>query len=483
MLARRIETISGRGQLARKGMMPMGGHCALVLAAGQGTRMKSDLLKVLHPVAGRPMIDRVVGAVEKAGLDRCLVVTGVQEDAVRGLLGDRAVYAHQKEQLGTGHAVMQARHLIDPESDIVILYGDSPLLTPDILQHLLERHREGKAAATILTANLPDPSGYGRVVRRPDGEFSCIREHADCSPEELSLSEINTGMGVFRASDLFEVLPRLDRDNAAGEYYLVDALAMFCELGLGVVTVEAADPCEVLGVNTRVDLARAERAIRDRHLEQLMLAGVTVVDPGSTFIDDTVTVGHDTVIHPFTVMEGPGSVGCRCRIGPSSHLVRSRVGDGVVVRQSVVEDSHIGDGSTVGPFSHLRPGTDLSPQVRVGNFAEIKNSTVGVGSKIPHHSYVGDAEIGAGVNIGAGVITVNYDGKKKHRTVIRDRSFVGCNANLIAPLEVGRRGFVGAGTTVTGDVPPETLALGRAKQVNYPGWVARRMGKDSEDQG
>lgn len=455
--------------------MPVEGISALILAAGHGSRMKSDLLKVLHPVGGRTMIDRVVGAVEEAGIDQIAVVVGHQADMVRDDLGNRVRYIHQEEQLGTGHAVLMAEEMIEPSDHLLVLYGDCPLVTPGLLTDFLKGHLRGGAHGTILTAVVEDPQGYGRIIRGPDGSFEAIREQVDLTGEEESIREINTGMGCFLSGPLFSALHRVGRDNRAGEYYLVDAFPLMLLAGGQVDAHPAPCPDQVLGVNTRVDLARAETSLKMRVLEKLMLSGVTILDPSSTHISEGVAVGRDTVIHPFTVVEGASEIGSACILGPGAHVVDSRLGDRVRLWHSVVEESCLGDDVQVGPYAHLRPQSYLSRGVKVGNFAEIKNSRVGEGTKVPHHSYLGDAEVGKGVNIGAGSITVNYDGKHKHVTVIEEGAFIGCNSNLIAPVRVGRRAFVAAGTTVSEDVPPEALALGRAQQSNLKGWARRRL--------
>ena len=460
--------------------MAMGSVSALILAAGQGTRMKSSRLKVLHRVGGRTMIDRVVSAAAGGGLEPCLVVVGHQADSVRAELGDRVEYVHQERQLGTGHAVLQARDKIDPDSDLLVLYGDCPLVSPSLIGDILLQHRRREVWATILTAVLDDPAGYGRVIRCSGGEFLEIREDIDCTPQEASIREINTGMGCFRAGPLFEALERVGRDNQAGEYYLIDAFPLLREAGGRLHAIVAEDPVRVMGINSRVDLAAAEGLLNQGNLERLMLEGVTVVDPGSTRVGEEVSVGPDTVIHPGSVIEGRSTIGSECSIGPGAHVVSSRLGDRVEILHSVVTESRLEDEVMVGPFSHLRPGTHLARGVKVGNFAEIKNSQVGEGTKVPHHSYLGDAQVGAGVNLGAGSITVNYDGKNKHRTVIEDGAFIGCNCNLVAPVRIGKRAFVAAGTTVTKDVPAGALALARPKEQNIEGWVRRRLGPEDE---
>ncbi len=450
----------------------------LILAAGQGTRMKSDILKVLHPVMGRPMISLVVDALVSAGISRPGVVVGFQEDRVREVLGDEVEYAVQGEQLGTGHAVMQAAHLLEGYRDVLILYGDVPLVTSQLLGDLVRRHRLGGASATLLTAEVDDPVGLGRVVRK-GGELVAIVEESDASPAEAAITEINTAIACFKVDALLDCLPRLEADNAQGEYYLPDVFPMLLEEGLTVETIRAPQAGPVLGINTRSGLAEANGIMRRRILEDIMESGVTVMDPGTTWIDAGVEVGRDTVILPNTILQGDCVVGSNCRIGPNAHILESHLGDDVNLWHSVVEHSRIGNSVTVGPYAHLRPGNDLGNGVKVGNFAELKNTRLGEGCKVPHHSYVGDAEVGSGVNFGAGVVTVNYDGWQKHMTVVDDGAFIGCNSNLLAPVTVGENAFVGAGSTVDSDVPAGALGIGRARMVVKPGWVEAKRGKSS----
>lgn len=447
-----------------------------VLAAGHGKRMRSDLPKVLHPLAGRPMVGYVVDTARALGPERIVVVVGHGADAVRACLGDQVTYAYQEQQLGTGHALLAAEEALGrEEADLVLLYGDTPLLSVETLRSLVSRHRAKEAAATVLTAVLEDPTGYGRVIRGgAGGAITGIVEEADATPEERQTKEVNTGVYCFRLPDVFPYLRRLTRDNKAGELYLVDVIALLLEDGRKVETVAAADPGEVEGVNTRAQLARAERLKRAAILEGLMAGGVTVVDPASTFVDWGVEVGRDTVLEPGTHLRGATRVGSGCRIGPWAVLVDSTVAEGCRVWVSVVEKSELHRGASVGPFSHLRPGSTIGEEARIGNFAEVKNSSVGARVKIQHHSYVGDADVGDGANIGAGAVVVNYDGLTKHRTVIGEGAFVGCNTNLVAPVVIGDGAYTAAGSTVTHDVPPGALGVARARQRNVEGWVERR---------
>jgi bifunctional UDP-N-acetylglucosamine pyrophosphorylase/glucosamine-1-phosphate N-acetyltransferase len=454
---------------------------ALVLAAGQGKRMRSRLPKVLHPIGGRPMLAHVLAAARGAGIGRLGVVVGYEGERVRAALAAAGVAAGvefilQPEQRGTGDAVMAARPWVPAGGTLLVLCGDTPLLTPDLLRDLLDRHARRRFAATLLSARLADPDGYGRILRGPDGRVRAIVEQADCTPEEARVNEVNTGIGCYGSDELFAALERVTPDNAQGEFYLTDAVGVLCGEGRPVEALPVDDVRLVFGVNDRAGLAAAERALRERTLERLLAQGVTVVDPATTFVDDRAEIGPDTVLLPLTFIEGPCLIGEGCRLGPGAHLRDSRLGASVAVWHSVVESSELGDGVEVGPYSHLRPGTRLAAGARVGNFAELKNAAVGPGSKVPHHSYLGDVDLGADVNVGAGTVTVNFDGADKHPTRVGDRAFLGCNTNLIAPVEVGEGAYVAAGSTVTEDVPPGALAIARARQVVKPGWVSRRFG-------
>lgn len=457
----------------------------LILAAGLGKRMKSELAKVLHPVAGRPMAARVRDALRAAGVDAVVAVVGHQAERVKAALGEGVVFVHQERPLGTGHAVQVAADVLARYDEVLVVAGDIPLLRGETLETLLAHHRRSGADVTLLTAVVEDPTGYGRILRDAAGRFERIVEEADATPEQRAVREVNTSIYCFRTGPLLQVLGRVGADNAQGEYYLVDAVTLIAREGGRVEAVAAADAEDVLGVSDRRDLARAERIARLRVLERLMAGGVTVIDPESTFVDEDVEVGQDTVILPFTLLLGRTRVGRRCRIGPGARLIDTEVGDDCTVGESTLEETVLGSGVAVGPYNHLRPGTVVADGAKIGNFAELKNARVGKGSKVPHHSYVGDAEIGEGVNLGAGAVTVNYDGRRKHRTRIEDGVMIGCNVNLVAPVTVGRGAYVAAGSTITRDVPPGALAIARERQENKPDWVERRLGprRDAQAEG
>lgn len=448
---------------------------AVILAAGKGTRMKSALPKVLHKVGGKPMVQHVLDAAKTAGAVQNIVVIGFGAESVQQAIGSQAEFAIQAEQLGTGHAVMQTKDMLaNAQGTIMVLCGDTPLLRGELLLKLYQQHQAQGAKATVLTAVMPDPSGYGRVIRGQDQQVLRIVEQKDAPPGELGVNEINTGIYCFEAKALFAALAGITPDNNQGEYYLTDVIGILVNQGDTVWAVAADDYQDTMGINSRVQLAEAEQILRKRKITALMESGVTVMDPASTFVDQEVVVGPDTVIYPFTWLQGRTVIGCGCEIGPNTRIANTSIGDNAVLSFTYAHDCSVGSGVTVGPYVHLRPDTQLADNVKVGNFVEIKNSNIGLGSKVPHLSYIGDTDIGAKVNIGSGTITVNYDGKQKHRTTIEDNVFVGCNTNLVAPVKVGNGAYVAAGSTITKDVPPDALGVARAKQSNIEGWTQKR---------
>ncbi len=447
----------------------------VILAAGKGTRMKSALPKVLHQVGGKPMVQKVLDAAVQAGAKRNIVVVGFGGETVQEALGDAAEFVVQHEQLGTGHAVMQAKEkLADFSGTVMVLCGDTPLLTPELLKRLHQEHLAKNAAATVLTFIPEDAAAYGRVIRNESGQVVKIVERKDASPAEIAVREVNSAIYCFENKALFEALEHIGCENAQGEYYLTDVIGILADRGDFVWAVVAEDHRETMGINSRRQLAEAERIIRDRKLEALMDEGVTIMDPASTFIDDQVRIGPDTIIYPFTWLEGKTVIGANCQVGPQVRLKNVAVGDDSALQFLYGHDCQVGSGVTAGPYVQLRPATKLADKVKIGNFVEIKNSNIGQGSKIPHLSYIGDTDMGAGVNMGCGCVTVNYDGRHKHRTTIEDGAFVGCNANLVAPVNVGKGAYVAAGSTITKDVPEESLGVARARQTNIDGWTKRR---------
>ncbi|QWU18142.1 bifunctional UDP-N-acetylglucosamine diphosphorylase/glucosamine-1-phosphate N-acetyltransferase GlmU [Paenibacillus sophorae] len=445
---------------------------AVVLAAGQGKRMKSKLYKVLHPVCGKPMVGHVLDTVKATGCQRSIVVVGHGAEAVQAYLGDSAEYVLQETQLGTGHAVKQAKDLLGgEEGTLIVAYGDTPLITPETLTKLMTLHEERKAAATILTAVMEDPAGLGRIIRTEDGELLKIVEQKDCTPAEDAIREINTGIYCFDNAKMFAALDKVTNHNAQQEYYLTDVIGILREQGEIVLAFQTDDAVESIGVNDRVALSEAEHHMRQRIARRHMLGGVTIIDPASTYIGAEVTIGADTVIYPGTLLKGNTVIGENCVIGPSSEIENSRIMDGAQVKHSVLNDAEVGARTSVGPFAYLRPGSVLGEDVKIGDFVEIKKATIGDGSKVSHLSYVGDASVGKNVNVGCGAITVNYDGFNKSITEIGDDAFIGSNVNLIAPVTVGKGAYVVAGSTITRSVSEGDLAIARQRQENKPGYA------------
>ena len=447
---------------------------AVILAAGKGTRMKSKLPKVLHKIGGKPMLQHVLDAADAAGAARKVVVVGHEAELVEAMVGEQAQMALQAEQLGTGHAVMQTEAVLkDFCGTVMIICGDTPLLEAAELKKFYEGHVASQAAATVLTAFMDDPAGYGRIIRDADGNVLGIVEEKDAVLEQKAIKEINTGIYCVEAPLLFEVLATLTCDTAQGEYYLTDVLAKLNAMGKKVGGVATADSDMIMGINSRRQLAEAENIMRQRILNKLMDDGVTIMDPASTFIEKGVEIGQDTVIYPYTWLEGTTKIGEDCQIGPNVRLTNVRIGNTAELQFVYGHDCEVQDNVVIGPYVHLRPDTVIGDNVKIGNFVEVKNSHVGTGSKLPHLSYIGDSDIGSSVNIGCGCITVNYDGKKKHRTIIEDNAFVGCNSNMVAPVTIGAGAYIGAGSTITKDVPGDDLGIARAKQKNIEGWAAK----------
>ena len=458
------------------------GALALILAAGEGTRMKSATPKVAHKILGEPMVELVVVAAREAGCERVIAVTGHGADVVESLLDEGVETVRQCEQLGTGHAVMCAREAVGAFSgSLVLLSGDTPLMTHETISGLVAMRESSGAALTVLTAHLNDPAGYGRIVRDSDGSLAQIVEHKDLSADQQSIDEVNTGTYCFDAEVLFAHLDRLSTDNAQQEYYLTDMVSVFRSEGLTVTAMSTDDPLETLGVNSRVQLADATKVMQHRINEQHMLAGVTMIDPALTWIGPGVEIGRDVVIEPMTFLMGDTKIGEGATIGPSTRITDSVVGRDALVDSSVVLSAQIGDKANVGPVAYLRPGTKLGVGAKAGASVEIKNSTVGDGSKVPHLSYIGDAQIGTGVNVGAGTITCNYDGKNKYGTVIEDGAFIGSDTMLIAPVRVGSGSVTGAASAIAHDVPEGALGIERSEQRNIDGWAKKKRAERSKE--
>ncbi|MGE7949439.1 bifunctional UDP-N-acetylglucosamine diphosphorylase/glucosamine-1-phosphate N-acetyltransferase GlmU [Lysinibacillus sp. NPDC093688] len=451
---------------------------AVILAAGQGTRMKSKLYKVLHPVCGKPMVQHVVDHIQTLDVKRIVTVVGHGAEMVKQQLGDKSEYVLQAEQLGTAHAVQQAETILSSEEGTtLVVCGDTPLIRPETMQALFEHHQAKNAKATILTAIAENPTGYGRILRGDNGQVEQIVEQKDASAEQQLVKEINTGTYCFDNKALFETLKLVKNDNAQGEYYLPDVIEILQKQGEVVEAYVTGDFEETLGVNDRVALSQAETLMRTRINEKHMRNGVTIINSEATYISAEAMIGRDTVIQPGSMIEGTTVIGEDCIIGPNTQIIDSRIGDRTTVHSSVVRESAVAEDTAIGPFANIRPLSDIGSHVKIGNFVEVKKSKLGNDTKVSHLSYIGDAEIGSKVNIGCGSITVNYDGKNKFQTIIEDDVFVGCNTNLVAPVKVGKGSFIAAGSTITKEVPEDALAIARARQENKPNYVSKLNSK------
>lgn len=440
---------------------------AVVLAAGQGSRMKSKLYKVLHLVAGKPMVGHVIDQVEATGVNEIVTIVGFGAEKVKEYLGNRTSYAIQEEQLGTGHAVIQAEsHLKDREGITLVICGDTPLLTAETLNSLFDYHQEKGAKATILTAHAQDPTGYGRIIRDSKNSVEKIVEQKDANEAEQLVQEVNTGTYCFDNRLLFETLSQVGNQNSQGEYYLPDVIEILKNQNEIVDAYKMGSEHDGLGVNDRVALSEASQLMRERINNMHMQNGVTMIDPATTYIDSGVVIGSDTVIEPNVSLKGNTSVGEDCFIGAHSELSNSTIADGVRITNSTINHSTMGKNSNIGPYSHLRPNSEVGEAVHIGNFVEIKNAIIGAKTKVGHLTYIGDADLGENINVGCGTIFVNYDGKNKFRTSVGNNVFVGCNANLIAPLTIAENVYIAAGSTITKDVPTQALAIARARQEN-----------------
>jgi len=463
---------------------------AVVLAAGEGTRMRSSTPKVLHPLCGRPMLLHVVDALVALPLDRVVIVVGHGAERVTKTLQEQIAtempieFVEQRVQRGTGDATSVALTAfpdeLDLDGDLIVVPGDAPLLRSETLAALAREHRATDAAATFLSAYLDDPTGYGRVVRDANGRVECIVEQTDATDEQLEVDEVWTSISCFRRSLLAPALRRLSPENAQGEYYLTDVVAVLRQTGHTVNAMPTDDPAEATGVNDRAQLAGAEEVLRLRINTRWMREGVTMIDAARTYLDASVELEPEVRLLPGTILEGRTVVGARSVIGPDTRLVDTIVGEDCVVEQTVARETEIGDEVTVGPFAHLRPGTRLAAGAHIGSFVETKNAEIGEGAKVPHLAYVGDAEIGPRANIGAGTITANYDGREKHRTKVGADARIASNTVLVAPVEVGEGAYTGAGSVVTRDVPPGAMAKGVPAEIDE-GWVERERGPEPDD--
>jgi bifunctional UDP-N-acetylglucosamine pyrophosphorylase/glucosamine-1-phosphate N-acetyltransferase len=446
---------------------------AIILAAGEGKRMRSRRPKVLHPLCGRPLIGYALRTARTVA-DRLVMVVSPNADEVLAVAGDGVAAVEQRERLGTGHAVLQAREACGDAATIVVMPSDMPLLTAETLDRLVGHHATTAAAVTLVTAQVAEPHGYGRVLRQR-GRVTQIVEERDATDDQKRINEINTSVYAFDARRLWAALAEVRPDNDQGEYYLTDVVGILARSGGRIEAITVHDPAEALGVNDRRQLATVAAIQRRRILDRLMESGVTIIDPAATYIEDEVTIGPDTIVYPQVVIEGPSTIGGECVVQSGCQVRSSRLGDRVLLKPyCVLTEATVEDDAELGPFCHLRPLAMIGPRARIGNFVEVKKSRIGRGSKAPHLAYIGDATVGDGVNVGAGTITCNYDGVAKHETRIGDGVFVGSNSTLVAPLTVGDGAYVGAGSTITRDVAPGSLALGRGQQVEKAGWAERK---------
>lgn len=448
---------------------------SVILAAGMGTRMKSKMPKVLHKVCGKPLSKWVIDASKAAGADKVCAVVGHKAETVKEVLGDVCEFALQAEQKGTGHAVMQAMDVIkNSKGEVVILNGDTPLITAETINKAIEYHKNNGNQATVITAILDDATGYGRIVRDNDGSVLKIVEQKDASEEEKKINEVNSGMYVFDAHSLVYALDKITPNNAQGEYYLTDTLEILLSAGKKIGGYAISDNDEIRGINDRVQLNEAEKIMQKRINEYHMRNGVTMRNPESVYIEDGVEIGNDTEICQNVTIKSGTKIGSDCVIGSGSMLDRAVIHDGVDVLSSVILESEVDEGTHVGPFAYIRPNCHVGKEVKVGDFVELKNSNIDDGTKISHLTYIGDSDVGKRVNFGCGTVTCNYDGKKKYRTTIGDDCFVGCNTNFVSPINVGDGVYIAAGSTITEDIPENSLSIARARQVNKEGWNDKR---------
>ncbi|SET22802.1 UDP-N-acetylglucosamine pyrophosphorylase /glucosamine-1-phosphate N-acetyltransferase [Natronincola peptidivorans] len=446
----------------------------VILAAGAGTRMKSKLPKVLHRVCGEPMLHHVINVARQSDIQECIVVIGHGADQVKESLDKDVKTVLQNQQLGTGHAVKVAYDILIEEGIILVLYGDAPLITEEALRELMAYHENGSYSATVLTAELEDPHGYGRILRTPDNQFEAIVEEKDATKEEKQIKEINSGLYCFDAKALKEALPRITNNNKQQEYYLTDALTIIKEMKGQVGVYKTKDYEDIMAVNSREQLAQVEEIMRRRIAEKHMRDGVTIINPNHTYIERTVKIARDTILYPGVILKGKTVIGEDCSIGANSIIENSRIGNQVEIQNSTILDSTVEESTKIGPYAYIRPNSHIGKHVKIGDFVEVKNATIGDHSKASHLAYIGDAEIGKEVNIGCGVVFVNYDGKNKHKTIVKDYAFIGSNANLIAPVVVEESGYVASGSTITKTVPKGALAVARGRQETKEGWVQRK---------
>jgi bifunctional UDP-N-acetylglucosamine pyrophosphorylase/glucosamine-1-phosphate N-acetyltransferase len=444
---------------------------AVILAGGEGKRMNSKLPKVLHKICGLTMVEHVINCAKEIGCKEPIVVIGHGANEVRETIKD-VKFVIQEPQLGTGHAVMQADEYID-DNDILVLYGDTPLVSAEKIHEMYQFHKAGNYGITVLTADLDNPSGYGRIIKNDMGLIEAIVEDKDANAEVKKIKEINSGMYFFKGTELKKALKKLTNNNAQGEYYLTDALQILKAEGYEIAAFKTDDPAEIMGVNNKLQLFEAAEIMKKRILKSHMLAGVTIIDANNTYIDKTVKIARDVTIYPGCILEGNTFIDEDCIIGPNTTIINSILDKNVTAKNSVISDNKIGEATTIGPFAYLRPGNVIGKNVKIGDFVEMKNSNFGDNTKASHLTYIGDADVGDNVNLGCGVVFVNYDGKNKNRSIVEDNCFVGCNVNVVAPVTIKRGSYIAAGTTLTKDVPEDSLSIGRARQENKEGWMKK----------
>jgi len=450
---------------------------AVILAAGEGVRMKSNIPKVMHKVCGKPMLTHVINAAKGAGANKVIIVVGKDADKIKeAYINEDVEFVIQEKQMGTGHALMQAENAVKNSSHIVVLCGDMPLVTAESIKGMVDFHEKEMADATVMTAKVSDPTGYGRIIREGKKVLD-IREHKDATPEELKINEVNAAFYCFNTVDIFASLAKIQNDNSQKEYYLTDAIKILNQEDKKVVAFELSDPEELNGINDRKQLAKVQSIMQKRIIDKLMEDGVTFINPDTCMVDCDVKIGKDTTIYPGAMLEGSTTIGENCSIIGPCRIIDTTIGNDCEIVMTQINKCVIEDGVKIGPYTNLRPDCRLSQKVKVGDFVELKNAKVGEGTKIPHLSYVGDAVLGKHINIGCGTVFVNYDGYKKHQTVVEDNVFIGCNSNLIAPVTLKAGSFIAAGSTITDDVPENALGIARARQVNKTGWVIKRKQK------
>ena len=453
---------------------------AIILAAGTGTRMKSDKAKVVHEVCFKPLVQWVHDACQTAGADNIVTVVGHNADQVKACLGKDKTYALQDQQLGTGHAVISAMPQIKQSGCVVIMAGDAPMITPQTIQNVVKYHLNNRLSATILSAEMETPFGYGRIVRDENDNVRAIVEEKEATAAQKLITEINSGLYCFDASLLNAALSEISNENAGGEYYLTDTMEILLKNGYNIGAYKIDDAEETMGINDRKHLAHVNNMARQIILDKHMENGVTIIDPQNTYIGADVIIGADTIIYPGCVIQGSSDIAGDCTIGQNCNLNNVKIGTGTSIISSVAQDAVIGENASVGPFAYLRPKSVVGNNTKIGDFVEIKNANIGDGTKISHLTYIGDSDVGQGVNFGCGTVTVNYDSKKKYRTVIGDNAFIGCNTNLVAPVRIGDGGYTAAGSTITEDVPANALAIARSQQIVKENWRTKKFGSDQK---